>query len=90
MIEITRSFAYKMNIPNYESRDFFCSQKVECEEADAEKKSEVVYEFCKNEVMKSVNAYKKGLEKEKNKRALKLEKVEKAFEVRDEVETTEE
>ena len=57
-VEVCRSFAYKLNVPGkYESRDFFASQKVECYEDQAEKKSEQLYEFVKNEVMKSVAEY---------------------------------
>ena len=60
LIEIARSFSYKLNCGNYESRDFFCSQKAECAVKDAEKTSEALYEFCKNEVLKSVNQFKVG------------------------------
>ena len=60
MVEITRAFSYKLNIPGaYESRDFFCSQKIECNEDEAETKSEALYEFCKRQVMKSVASYQK-------------------------------
>lgn len=58
LVEVCRSFSYKLNVGNYESRDFFCSQKSEVSEKDAEKASESLYEFCKNEVIKSVNRYK--------------------------------
>ena len=57
--EITRSFSYKVNLGNYQTADFFCSQKAEVPEEDAEKTSEALYEFCKNEVMKSVERYLK-------------------------------
>jgi len=57
-VEIVRSFAFKLNVGNYESRDFFCSQKVECSAEDAEAISEAVYAFCKREVLKSVSQYK--------------------------------
>jgi len=57
LIEIARSFSYKLNCGNYESRDFFCSQKAEVEQIDAEKTSEALYRFCKKEVMKSVKEY---------------------------------
>jgi len=58
MIEIARSFSYKMNVGNYESRDFFCSQKAECQAGDAERVSEALHDFCKKMVMKAVAAYK--------------------------------
>ena len=57
LVEVARSFSYKLNVGNFESRDFFCSQKAECLEKEAEKISEILYEFCKDEVMKSVNGY---------------------------------
>lgn len=55
--EITRSFSYKLNVGNYESRDFFMSQKVECRIEDAEATSEAVYQFCKQQILKSVAQY---------------------------------
>ena len=74
LVEVARSFSYKLNCGNYESRDFFCSQKVECPEAEAEKKSEELYMFVKNEVMKSVGAYLKENSKPIKKPINKLEK----------------
>lgn len=58
LVEICRSFSYKLSVPGkYESRDFWASQKAECKEKDAEKTSERLHEFVKNEVMKSVAEY---------------------------------
>jgi len=57
LVEICRSFSYKLSLPKYESRDFFCSQKSEVSEDKAEETSEKLYEFVKNEVIKSVNRY---------------------------------
>lgn len=57
-VEIARSFSFKMNVGNYESRDFFCSQKAECDAVDAETTSESVYQFCKSQVLKAVREYK--------------------------------
>jgi len=57
LIEVCRSFSYKLNAGHYETRDFFCSQKAEVSEEEAEKTSEKLYEFCKSEVIKSVNSY---------------------------------
>lgn len=59
-VEIARSFSYKHNAGNYESRDFFCSMKVECKEKDAEVTAQNVYEFCKKMVLKDVNSYIAG------------------------------
>jgi hypothetical protein len=54
MIEVARSFSYKLNIGNYQSLDFFCSEKAECLEAEREAKSQALYSFCKAEVMRAV------------------------------------
>lgn len=56
-IEIARSFSFKLNVGNYESRDFFCSQKAECRPDEAEQVSERVYQFCKAQVLKAVREY---------------------------------
>lgn len=57
LVEVVRSFSMKKNLGNYETCDFFASQKVECKESEAEKVSELAYEFCKKEVVKSINKY---------------------------------
>lgn len=57
MTEVQRSFEYLLNVGNYESRRFFCSQRAECKPADAEAVSEKLHAFCKSQVMKSVNDY---------------------------------
>jgi len=70
MCEIARSFSYKLNCGNYSTADFFCSEKAEVPEIEKEEISEILYEFCKNEVIKSVNKYmaeKLAKETEKNK-----------------------
>ncbi len=56
-VEIARSFSFKLNLGNYQSADFFCSQKSECSVEDAESASEALYQFCKKQVMKAVNDY---------------------------------
>ncbi len=58
-VEVVRSFAYKHNAGNYESRDFFCSQKAECKLEDAEHVSEALYSFCKQQVMRAVEQFLK-------------------------------
>ena len=57
IVEITRSFSYKLNTGNYESRDFFASEKAQCPVEDAERISELLYEFCKKAVLQSVKDY---------------------------------
>lgn len=62
MVEVVRSFSYKLNCGNYESRDFFCSQKAECKAADAGTVSEALYQFCKSQVLASVREYTGGVQ----------------------------
>lgn len=56
-VEIARSFSYKLNAGNYESRDFFCSSKAECAIEDAPDISDRLYSFCKSQVMEAVRDY---------------------------------
>lgn len=56
LVEIARSFSYS-NKEYGKGEEFFCSQKAECLEKDAEKTSEAIYQFCKSQVMKSVNEW---------------------------------
>ncbi len=56
-VEVCRSFAYKHNAGNYESRDFFCSEKAECSIEDAAEVSAALYAFCRNQVFLAVKEY---------------------------------
>lgn len=56
-VEVCRSFSYKHNAGNYESRDFFCSQKAECSIEDAAEVSAALYAFCRNQVFLAVKEY---------------------------------
>lgn len=58
LVEIARSFSFKLNVGNYESRDFFCSQKAECKAEDAEVTSDRLYQFCRDQVLKAVKEYR--------------------------------
>ena len=58
LIEIARSYTRKINLGNYESLDVFCSAKEEVEKKNAEKVSEELFQFCKDEVEKSVNEFR--------------------------------
>lgn len=65
-VEVTRSFSYKLNLanhggPQYESVDFFCSEKVHCAANEAEDASLAAYSFCRAEVLKSVEETKAKL-----------------------------
>ena len=56
-VEIARSFSFKLNLGGYQTADFFCSQKSEVPEEEAEKKSEELYKFCQKEVFKNLKEY---------------------------------
>jgi hypothetical protein len=60
-VEIARSFSYKLNVGNYESRDFFCSQKATCSFADAETISQQLLAFCQQQVRNDVDEYKRAM-----------------------------
>ena len=55
MVEMVRSFTFKLNLGNYESADFFQSAKTTCREDEAEDVSELLHQFCKAQVLKSMN-----------------------------------
>ena len=57
LVEIARSFSVKCNLGNYESCDFFCSQKMEVPENEAERTSAMLFEFCKEEVLQSAGQF---------------------------------
>jgi hypothetical protein len=57
LIEVARSFSYKLNAGDYETRDFFCSEKAECRPEDADLVSERLYDFCKRQVLRAVEQY---------------------------------
>lgn len=58
-VEIVRSFSFKLNVGNYESRDFFCSQKVVCDAIEVDEVSSKVYQWCKQQVLGAVREYKR-------------------------------
>ena len=57
-VEIARSFSFKLNVGNFESRDFFCSQKAECKIEDSQRVSQALHDFCKAQVLKAVREYR--------------------------------
>ncbi len=59
LIEIARSFNRKVNLGNYETADFFCSYKEETEINKAEEISKRAFIFCRMEVEKDIEEYKK-------------------------------
>ena len=67
-IEIVRSFSLKRNLENhlgpayrYEVADYFCSAKKHCPIEKAEETGEILYEYCKKEVLKSIRAFEAEL-----------------------------
>lgn len=73
MKKITRSFSYKKNLGNYQTADFFCSQEVEVEDnQDIDVLSEKIHEWCKGQVIKSVNKFIEENEPNNNKEKQEL------------------
>jgi len=68
-VEICRSFAYKLNTGNYESRDFFCSYKIEAPKSQEQEASQSAYEFCEAEVLEAVKNYRKKLAQQRGEAA---------------------
>lgn len=66
LVRITRSFAYKHNIGNYQSVDFFCSQQVQCKAEDAEAKADQVIAFCKAQVKRDLEQFKADQQRHRN------------------------
>lgn len=58
LVRITRSFSFKLNLGDYQSADFFCSQQVQCKAEDAEAKSLAVIEFCKAQIKRDIATFK--------------------------------
>lgn len=61
LVEICRSFSFHLNLGNYQGCDFFCSEKSLVDKKDEEKTSESLYQFCKLEVVRAINQYKKEI-----------------------------
>lgn len=62
MVEVCRSFAYKLNLQHhggnsYESADFFSSRKMQCEEDYVNEVSEDLYQQCVSEVRETVKQF---------------------------------
>ena len=56
-LEISRSFSRKLQVKQYEPAEFFASYKTECEEKDAEKISQELFELCRRDVEASAEKY---------------------------------
>ena len=58
IVEVVRSVSFKLNLGNYQSFDFFCSQKAQCLPEEADQVSADLYEWCYDQVMASVKEVK--------------------------------
>ncbi len=64
LVEVVRSFSYKLNLknadgsPTYESCDFFCCSKAQCELDDRDEVSRDLDQFCMDEVLESIREFK--------------------------------
>jgi len=54
LVEVVRSVAFKLNLGNYQSMDFFCSQKAQCPADEVNAVSADLYDWCYDQVMDSV------------------------------------
>ena len=70
IVEVVRSVSFKLNLGNYQSMDFFCSQKAQCLPEEADSVSTDLYDWCYDQVMASVAEVKrKQAEKEARREA---------------------
>lgn len=51
--EVVRSVSFKLNLGNYQSMDFFCSQKAECGADEVDAVAVDLSEWCYDKVMES-------------------------------------
>ena len=62
IVEVVRSVSFKLNLGNYQSMDFFCSQKAQCLPDEVDQVSADLYEWCYDQVMASANEVKRKQE----------------------------
>ena len=62
VVEVVRSCSFKLNLGNYQSMDFFCSQKAQCLPDEVDQVSADLYEWCYDQVMASANEVKRKQE----------------------------
>jgi hypothetical protein len=71
IVSITRSFSMKLNLGNYESCDFFASQRAECSPDMADEVSRDLDEFCKDQVLEAIRDFKERRARKEQERARK-------------------
>lgn len=59
VVEVVRSVSFKLNLGNYQSMDFFCSQKAQCQADEVDTVSADLYDWCYDQVMESVRDVKR-------------------------------
>lgn len=59
LVEVVRSVSFKLNLGNYQSMDFFCSQKAQCQADEVDTVSADLYDWCYDQVMESVRDVKR-------------------------------
>ena len=69
LIGITRSFSYKLNLGDYQSADFFCSQRAECDPSMATELSRDLDQFCQDEVAEAIKSFKLKRARKESERA---------------------
>ena len=69
IVRITRSFSYKLNVGNYESQDFFCSQSGECDESEAAEVSADLQQFCVDQVLEAVREYRANMNAQRERKS---------------------
>lgn len=65
LIGITRSFSFKLNLGDYQSADFFCSQRAECHPDMAEEVSGDLDQFCQDEVRRAIAEFQRKRQEKK-------------------------
>ena len=67
-VEVVRSVSFKLNLGNYQSMDFFCSQKAQCGADEVDSVSADLYDWCYDQVMESARKVKRmqELKQERN------------------------
>lgn len=78
LTEIARSYSQKLNIGNYQSVDFFCSQKMEVPIDEAEETSRALFAFCKHQVEYDMAQYIK-INQPESEKVIDLDEVYKGY-----------
>jgi len=58
LVEVARSFSYKLNTGDYSNAEFFSSQKEQCSPDEVADISRRLFEECKQQVIEDIKLYK--------------------------------